>query len=51
LEVTIHCKEGGKLKYGMFPTIQMKKQNGEWVLNGTQMFTGSSIVAAEKIEK
>jgi hypothetical protein len=51
LEVTIHCKEGGKLKYGMKPNIQMKKQNGEWVLSGTQMYTGSGIVAAAKIEK
>lgn len=51
LEVTIHCKEGGKLKYGMWPTIQMKKQNGEWLLSGTQMFTGSGIVAADTIEK
>lgn len=40
LEIAIHCKEGGKLKAAVSPTIQMKKENGEWRLSGMSWFTG-----------
>lgn len=50
LEITIHCKEGRKLKAAVSPSIQMKKENGEWLLSGMSWFTGSGSPIGE-IEK
>jgi hypothetical protein len=49
-EVTIHCKEGGKLKSVLSTNLQMKKENGEWLLSSASMFNGSGL-GAGKIEK
>jgi hypothetical protein len=49
-EVTIHCKEGGKLKSVLSTDIQMKKENGQWVMSSANMFNGSGLGPGE-IEK
>lgn len=50
-EVTIHCKEGGKLKSVLETSIQMKKERGEWVMSSVNMFNGSGLGPAKTIEK
>jgi hypothetical protein len=49
LEVVVHCKEGGTLKVDqMSHTLQMKKEGGEWLLSGVNMFAPSKPNVMEK---
>lgn len=46
-DLTVHCKEGGKLKSAMMTTIQMKKENGECLLSGGNILAGYAFGTAE----
>jgi hypothetical protein len=51
LDLSIPCKEGGKLNVQqMSLTLQLKKENGEWLLSGVSMFPGAGS-ATNSIEK
>jgi hypothetical protein len=49
-EVTVHCKEGSTLKSSQRTSIQLKKENAEWVMSSVNTLTGSGLGAGE-IEK